>query len=553
MKSTLNTKNINLSMQEYAKKNNISDDKVDFKILGMQSYIKTCHLESFAKLTDSYKVEYQLPDKIIKDHVRYLQIYKISIFPKEKQELNLIYHIEYGELSTYPILVLSHKSELPMAKFNQQEMIKLLYNEINKIKAKNRILINLFASMMVSDLKEFVYKIYKSGFISDASILLFEGIDPEIAQPSKVIEHYKEKLKSEKVAEVQRDELIITYIKPIYGKAGFNAYGQRVAQGDTNNKAKIEYQIDKENIITKDSATEIKYYAKNSGFVSTLKNILTISNKIVIENIKQSEGTLTKNEDNKVAVVISQTDVTKDGVGEGVELKSDSIHITGHTGANSNIEAKDVIIDGATHTQAFVTAKTATINRHKGTLRCHKAQINSLEGGTIYATHADINTALGGTICAEHVNIKSIKHNLKIYASKSITIERVLGEDNHFVIDYRKLPVLQSKLKYLQEEYDDLKWKFEDNQKHSPQKLPELQKLLDAKKDEIDEIKLSHYDAVVTVMAPINGLNTIEFAIAEKQSSLLYRTKQNKAYEPFSIKKEQDKIILEPVQISIDI
>jgi len=245
--------------------------------------------------------------------------------------------------------------------------------------------------------------------------------------------------------------------------------------------------------------------------------------------------------------------VTRDGVGEGVELVSESIHITGHMGAKSSIEAKDVIIDGATHNSAFVTARSAKINRHKGTLRCHKAEINSLEGGTVYATNVTINAALGGQVCAEHVTIKSLKHNIKVFASKSITIERILGEDNHFVIDYRKLPTLQSKLHFLTEEYDELVWKYEDAKKHSLDKAAELKNEIAKKEGEMNEIKLSHYDAVVTIMAPINGLNTIEFALPEKQTSLVYRTKENKTFEPFSIHKSGDRIILQPVGISTEL
>lgn len=553
--STLNTRNVNLALEEYANTHNYPLEKLDFTLLGVQSYIKTCHLESFVKFHDAYKKEYESETKIIKDNAQFLQIYKITIHEKKKKNIQLKYRIESGEFYTYPICILSTDSILPIAELNEHEMLKLLYSEINKIKVKHKILINIFSSCLIKDLKSFVTDLYKNGFSKDVPILLFEGIDPEVSKPSEVIYNYKEKStnRDEKVTEVEGSELIITYLKPIYGEAGLNAHGQRISQGNSKNTAKLEYQIDNNTINVQDSATFIKYYSKKRGFVSILNNTLSISNKIVLENIKRSEGKLTQKEENEVSVVISQTDVTKDSVGEGVELISENIHITGHTGAHSNIEAKEVTIDGATHQDSFVTAKMANINRHKGTLRCHTAKINSLEGGTIYATHVTVNTALGGSIYAENVTIKSIKHNLKVFASKSITIERVLGEDNYFTIDYRKLPVLQSKLRFLQDELDDLKWKYEDSLKHSPEKRQGLKEEIDNKEAEINEIKLSHYDAVVTIMAPVNGLNTIEYKIAEKQQSIIYRTKEAKTFAPFSIRKEDDKITLDPVNISIDL
>ncbi len=540
-------------MKEFADQYGYPMEKLDYTLLGVQTYFKSCHLDSFIKYHDDYKKEYDSSEKIISDHVRFIQIYKIKIHARKKKPIRLKYRLEMGEFSTYPIMVISTDSDLPLKDYTQEEMLKLLYTEINKIKASKRMLINLFSSAMVKDLKSFVLDIYKNGFTKEASILLFEGIDPIISEPSKVINHYKEKNQGEKVSEVEGSELIITYIKPIYGDAGLNAMGQRISHGKSNNLAKIEYQIDKQTISIQESSNEIRYYSKKRGFVSTLNNTLSISNKIVMETLKKVEGKLTKKEENEVSVVISQTDVTKDSVGEGVELISESIHITGHIGAKSRVEAKDVLIDGATHNDAFVTSKNAKINRHKGTLRCHKAEINSLEGGTVYATHVKINAALGGQVCAEHVTINSLKHNLKVFASKSITIERILGEDNHFVIDYRKLPVLQSKLQFLDEEREDLVWKYEDAKKHSADKLPELKEALQKKEAEISAIKLCHFDAVITIMAPVDGLNTIEFSIPEKQSSLIYRTKEAKTFEPFYLKKSEDHIILEPVGVSLEI
>jgi hypothetical protein len=553
-KDIIHTKSILSSIKEYSSEQGYPLAKLDFTVMGVQTYFKTCNFEAFIKFHEGYKEEYSSKAKLIKDHTRFLQIYKIKVHPKTKKKIHLVYRIEKGEFSTYPIMVISPESRLPIDDISAQDMLKLLYTEINKIKAKNKIMVNLFSNCMVKDLKKFVHDTYTNGFTEEKSILLFEGIDPEIAEPSKVINHYldkTEKLDNKNVPEVEESELIITYVKPIYGKAGLNAYGQRIEHGDTNSIAKIEYQIDAETIDVQEDDLEIKYYSKKRGFVSTLKNKLTISNKIVLETFKRSQGRLTKKEENEVSVVISQTDVTRDGLGEGAELISESVHITGHMGAKSRVEGKDVVIDGATHNDAFVTARTAKINRHKGTLRCHKAEINSLEGGTIYATHVTINAALGGQVCAEHVTVKSVKHNLKVFASKSITIERILGEDNHFVIDYRKLPTAQSKLQFLNEEYEVLQEKLENAKKHSPENTPGLQDELEKKEEEINAIKFCHYDAVITVMAPINGLNIIEFVVPELKQSLIYRTVDAKTFEPFTIHKSGDKIVLEPVGVEL--
>ncbi len=223
----IHSKNISLSLNEYAQRHQCPVTSLDFDLLGLQTYFKTCHLDSFVKFHDDYKKEYTSSPKIIKDHARFIQIYKIHIHPKKPQDIELVYRLEMGEFSTHPILVLSTESTLPLNKYKEQEMLKKLYNELNKIKASNKILVNLFSSCMVNDLKAFVQKIYKDGFNKEESILLFEGISPQVSQPSKVINHYRDKVKNQKVSEVEDSELIITYVKPIYGEAGLNAMGQK--------------------------------------------------------------------------------------------------------------------------------------------------------------------------------------------------------------------------------------------------------------------------------------------------------------------------------------
>ena len=553
LKDVLHTKNIRSSIKDFAEGKGYTYEEFDYTLLGLQTYFKTSEHQAFVKFHDAYKKEYSSKEKLLNSNARFLQLYKIKIHSKKDKKINLVYRIEEGEFITHPMMVISPDSNLPLDEVDEKTMLKLLYAELNTIKAKEKLLVNVFSECMVKDLRAFVKKIYANGFTSEETILLCEGIDPEISEPSKVINHYIDKGKQQKVTEVEDSELIITYVKPIYGKSGLNAKGQIIDHGKTNNLAKIEYKIDLESITVQESKTEVRYYSRKKGFVSILKNVLSISNKIVLDRLKRVEGKVTKKEENEVSVVISQNDVTKDSVGEGVELVSESVHITGHMGAKSHIEAKDVVIEGATHNEAFVTAKHAKINRHKGTLRCHTAEINSLEGGTVYATNVKINAALGGQVCAENVTIKSLKHNIKVFASKSITIERISGEDNHFVIDYRKLPVLQSKLQYLTQEHEEIVDKYQDALKHHPTKVAAFKKELVDKEKEIDDIKLCHYNAVVTIMAPVNGLNTIEFVIAEKQTSLIYRTKEAKTFEPFSIRQADDKLILDPVGVELSI
>jgi hypothetical protein len=204
----ISTKNIQRTLKEFASEHRYKLSSLDFTLLGVQTYFKNYQNKSYIKFHDNYKDEYKNAQKLIDDHVEFIQLYKIKIHAKKESELKLVYTLESGEFSTHPIMVISPDSKLPIHENSEHEFLKLIFNEINKIKAYNKMMVNTFSSCLVSDLKAFVVKLYKQGFTQNTSILLFEGIDPEISQASKVTCHYKEKSHKEKVVEVESDNCV---------------------------------------------------------------------------------------------------------------------------------------------------------------------------------------------------------------------------------------------------------------------------------------------------------------------------------------------------------
>jgi hypothetical protein len=238
-----------------------------------------------------------------------------------------------------------------------------------------------------------------------------------------------------------------------------------------------------------------------------------------------------------------------DSLGEGVELTSETIHINGHVGAKSTLRAVNLTIDGATHKDSSQEAKFATINRHKGRLRCHSAKITLLEGGEVHATNVEIENSLGGTVYAENVTIQNVKSNLKVYASNSITIKRVSGEDNLFKISYKDIPTLNSKYNFLAQEMEELKYKLEGALRHTPSDAPVLKEQINELKTEQEKIINCVKHAKISVQEPFKGLNTITFTFADGEE-LTYKTDEA-AYEPFYLVESGDYITLHPTQKKI--
>ncbi|NOR57765.1 MAG: hypothetical protein GQ474_04505, partial [Sulfurimonas sp.] len=397
----------------------------------------------------------------------------------------------------------------------------------------------------------FTKHLYQSKFIKRVRIPLFEGIEPEITRAGKLILWFKHKESQEKhqITEVEKDEVLVEFKKPIYGKSGFDSHGKQLDKDYVHNADDLQTPIDENSVYIEESNEKKFYKSKAKGFVHFSKTKLSVDNKVKMANISRVQDSLAKEEDNNIEVHISQNDTTKDSIGEGVELTSETIHVNGHIGANSILEAINMQIDGATHQDSIQFARVAKINRHKGTLRCHEAKIALLEGGTVHATNVEIEACLGGVVYAQNVRIGHVKSNLKVFASESISIRLVSGEDNIFKINYKDIPILNSKMDLIKEDIEDLRFSLEEAHRHNKSEVENIQDQIRKFKSEIDSVKDSASKATISIEKPLKGLNNIIFTL-ENDEEIIYKT-DAQSYEPFYLEVSEEKITLQPVKKSI--
>lgn len=546
---TIKTRDIKESLQEYAQKNNLKVQECDFTLNGVSTYMSTLSQKDFTLISKELIKEYLDKKRILNEHISFHQIYNITLMKKPKRDLSLSYRIKMDKFATHPTIIISETSKIPTAKYSVNECLQLIYKELNKIKASHQILINIFDSTMKEKLKLFIKHVYSQKFTKKVQLSLFEGIEPQITRSAKLSYLYKMKEEASQVIEVEADEVLIRYQKPIFGKNGFDSFGQIIDTYTSNNESDITIEMDASSIKIEEDDNQKLYKSKIKGFVNLVNNLLTIDNKIQLEKISRNNKSVASEEQNNIEVHISQNDTNKDSIGEGVELVSESIHVSGHVGANSLLEANTLKIDGATHQDSTQLAHTAEINRHKGMLRCHRAKVLLLEGGIIDATHVEIESCLGGTIHAQDVTIGHVKHNLKVYASNSITIRLVSGEDNVFKINYRDIPILQSKIKYIKNDIEDLKYHLEEAKRHTKDRIPELTKKIKEFQEEEDLILHSYEKATIHIQNAFRGLNKIVFTIDET-NEIEFKTDKTE-YSAFHLEINEESVTLQPVDISL--
>jgi len=545
------TKEINATVEKFASESESVALEFSFEINGVDTYIKTISNDSFVIYNEDIRNYYDNNDKMINEHVRFKQIYTITVKKTTKRLIKLTYNIVFSDNNTSASIVLHPQSQIPYKEYKPKEIYMLLFKELNNIKAANNILINIFDTQMRDKLKTFVKYLYNDKFINKVKIPLFNGIDPEIRRSSRLIMRFLQKESNHQVIEVDEGEALVDYIKPIFGKNGLNAFGEIVDNQYLSNNNDLKCDVDKSSIKIVENDDKKVYTSKVKGYVHFDKDNFYIDNKIKMKHLSRVHDSVAKDESNNIEVIISQNDTSIDSLGEGVELTSETIHINGHVGAKSKLKAINLTIDGATHKDSIQEAKFAAVNRHKGKLRCHSAKIELLEGGEVYATNVEVQNCIGGTIYAENVIIGVVKNNLKVYASNSINVRLVSGENNLFKINYKEVPTLKSKYNFLTAEIEELKYKLEKAQKHTLSQVAPIKDKINQLKKIQDKITNSAKEAKVNIKEPFRGLNTVTF-IFNNTEELTCKTDE-RAYDEFYLNESQNYITLHPTNKKITI
>lgn len=549
-KQTIKTRYVHETLVLYAKQNLIPLSECDFTINKINTYIKCNATGSFELYNQKIQKKFFDKKKIINEHVEFRQMFTITVMQREeKNSIALKYTLDYSDFSTHPALILSPESEIPYKAYKPLELLKMLYNECNKIKAQHKILIDIFDEDMKKYLKLFVKYIYAGKFVKNIKIPLFNGIKPVITRPSKLIFWFKKKEHTSEVIEVDKEELLIEYQKPIYGQSGLNAFGEYLDSTFPYNIDDLRAKIDEKSIRIEETPTYKRYISKVRGYINYNEKELSIDNKIKINEISRNRELVNKTEKNNIEVKVMQHDASRDTIKEGATLISERIHVDGFVGPNSRLEAVILDIDGATHQSSSQYAKYANINRHKGTLRCHEANIAVLEGGKVYASTVNIKDSICGSVYAQDVTIKHVRNNLRVYASNSITIQLVSGEDNLFKINYRDVSIAQSKITFIDLDIKELEYKLREAKKYNLSNIDEIEKQIQNFQKEKKSIENSYQDAKITIKEPFRGLNTISFAI-DSSHEITYRT-ENRAYSKFYLEIQDTLITLHPVGQSI--
>ncbi|MFA7069749.1 MAG: flagellar assembly protein A [Sulfurimonas sp.] len=542
---TLKTSQISAQIEKLAKDEQLDSSTLFFKLHKSDTYIKTIKEPEYVLYNDDTHGYLSDSKKMIDEHVEFKQLHTIAIQKTNPSSIKLEYKLDISTTKTSASIILLPSSELPYDKFSARELYRALILELNQIKAQNKILVNLFDDEMIKNLKIFIKHLYGGKFTKPLKLPLIKTLESESGANGGLELFFLEKKQEDmELIEVDANEVLAIYEKPTAGRNGLDIFGSIITSDSAIHKKDITSEVDERSIEIVEKDNQKIYKSRLKGFVVLDEKSFYVDNKVKLQTISRLQKQLAKAESNSIEVIVAQDDTNLDSVGDGVELVSYKVHINGHIGAKSTIKANELIIEGATHKESYQEAKYANINRHKGLLRCHEATINLLEGGVVYATNITINDSLGGAVYGENVTIKRVKHNLKVFASNSITIKSISGENNTFKINYRDIPTLLSKVTFLKQELDEHREKLQDAKRNNPQDEPKLNQEINELKKNIELISQSSLSAKVDIQGNIDGINNIIFILPNNEELNYKTTLRN--YKPFHIDIKGDYATLSP-------
>ena len=171
--------------------------------------------------------------------------------------------------------------------------------------------------------------------------------------------------------------------------------------------------------------TEQKVAEGHRGFDVTCNGALSF----------KDTGSINAGTDKDIEINVTEDDSVKDAIGMGVKVTVSTLNVDGNVGEKAEITAHDVQINGQTHQSSIIRADKVEIDIHKGYVYADEVTISRLEAGLVEAEIVNIKEAIGGVIRAREVHIHNLFSHIKIYSSKKIEIDNILGSENLIVID----------------------------------------------------------------------------------------------------------------------
>lgn len=496
----ISTNNVYKELLRIAAQNSIPISRLYIRINEMHTFTKSKD-GNLVKISEEELSKYTTEEYLRDESVEFEQQYDITVSPYYRGYpfLRMICEIEFNEDETQAYFVIK--------KGSQVEYYDNIYDDfldyIDEKKLRAGIMLYLFDVEFETTIEEFVSvikRVKKVTFKEDKKILVAKGleaiesIEPHMRMSIEENNSVGVEDKSGRIDYSNRGfmlscaegEELFEFIKPQQGKHGRTCKGKIIEVKKIDLDVTPEFTVE-DNIEVLDSFENIKYLSKKSGYLVKGDNQYDVSNSVDVDEISfKTTGTINSNLDSEITINVVKNNPLEDAIEEGMSVKVQNIFIQGSVGPNTQIEAREVKVEGQTHGLSYIKCINASISLHKGKVTARKVEVKNLEGGEIIADEAIVKNATRGKIRAKKITIEVLGSHVTMEASQYIEIEKVKGEENIFILDSlinsgfdNNKKDDDSYYKKIKSEFDELEVKFKASARKVKESLKSCQKIKD--------------------------------------------------------------------------
>jgi hypothetical protein len=394
------------------------------------------------------------------ENISIRQKYELSLGKKEPNE-DFDLHMVFGTNKTKTKLaVLIKKNSILTV---NDDLADNIVDEINKERIKSGYLLDVWDEQDIrKKVNTLVVSISENGkMLKDIQIPISSVLGPKYPVNDKLVYHYKHKDDDKPKKDglnfigVNKEELLIEYVKPKDGKAGRNCKGEiiPVAKPVCNNEPKFDVGP---NIRKEEDENAIKYIANADGVISFENGVYDVSNSMDFDKLDFKEtGSIKAGLDTGVTLNIEEEDPMKDAIGTGIEVEVTEINLVGNVAKDTKLSARKMVIKGQVHNDSELSADEAEIDRLKGFLKAQDAHILNLENGTVYADSVKIDFARGGEVHANTIDISDLKSNTILMAKDNIVIQNIIGDNNKIIITPYASPEIKEDIEKIKSDIEE--------------------------------------------------------------------------------------------------
>ncbi|EDZ63691.1 hypothetical protein SMGD1_1455 [Sulfurimonas gotlandica GD1] len=443
------TNNVARELLRIAAQNSIPISRIYIEINGVETFYKDANA-NLVEIQNHELSKYASEASLRDNTIEFEQQYDITVkpyykgYPFEK----MIAKIEFEENDSLAYFVIKKGSILNY----YDDLYDEFLDYIDEQKLRSNIMLYLFDADYEDTIRQFVdviKQIKSITFKEDKRILVAQGVNSIESINSEVfmtIEENNDIGAEDSEGRVDysnrgfllscvEGEELFEFIKPQQGKHGRTCRGKIIEVETVNLDAKPTFTVEG-GIEVQDSYENIKYLSNKSGYLVKKGNQYDVSNSIDVDEISfKTTGTINSDLNSEISINVIKDDPLEDAVEEGMRVKVQKLSVKGSIGPNTEIEARDVLIDGQTHDESFIKCVNANISLHRGKIIARKVEVETLEGGEIIADIAIIKNAVRGKIKAKTIQIETLGSHVTMEASEYIQIQKVRGEENKFILD----------------------------------------------------------------------------------------------------------------------